>query len=172
MLFKEFDDLVKRIFLFLGSDSPSDAQKQEWFEDVKRIPSGAMRAIWENLKQRDGISRRTNVPKVVNEIYAKISTASGGDRGAVIAYDPVEDLRFPVGLMHKALSVLDVSGEESFVYYCDSVRMPRNDRERVRNKLNSIRFGDLDQVGKSAEKMATAARSAPNPQKAFDSVPF
>jgi hypothetical protein len=50
--------------------------------------------------------------------------------------------------------------------------MPRNDRERVRNKLNSIRFGDLDQVGKSAEKMATAARSAPNPQKAFDSVPF
>jgi hypothetical protein len=165
MLFKEFDDLVKRIFLFLGSDSPSDAQKQEWFEDVKRIPSGAIKAIWENLKQRDGISRRTNVPKVFNEIYAKISMANGGGRGDVMAYDPVEDFRFPVGLMHRALSVLDVSGDESFVYYCDSVRMPRNDRERVRNKLNSIRFGDLDRVGKSAEKNGDGGAICPKPAK-------
>lgn len=172
MMFQEFDDLVKRVFLFMGADLPTDAQKREWFEDVKRIPSGAIRVIWENMKQRDAISRRTNVPKVINEIYAKISTASGGDRSPMVAYDPVEDFRFPVGLMHKALSILYNSGDVAFVYYCDSVRMPRNDRDRVRNKFNSIRSGDLDQVGKSAEKMATAARSAASPQKLLEEVPF
>ncbi len=172
MMFQEFDDLVKRIFLFMGADLPTDSQKREWFEDVKRIPSGAIRGIWENLKQRDAISRRTNVPKVINEIYAKISTAGGGDRAPVVAYDPVEDFRFPVGLMHKALSVLDNSGDVAFVYFCDSVRMPSNDRDRVRNKFNSIRSVEIDQAGKAAEKMATAARSAPNPQKVFDPIPF
>lgn len=174
MLFQEFDDLIKRIFLFLGSDVPTDAQKREWFEDVKRIPTGALRAIWENLKQRDGISRRTNVPKVINEIYAKISTAGGSDRSPLVAYDLVEDFRFPVGLMHKALNILQNSGEVAFVYFCDSVRMPKNDRERVRNKAAAIRSADGEEirVALAAEKMATAARSAQNPQKLLEEVPF
>lgn len=174
MLFQEFDDLIKRVFLFMGSDVPTDAQKREWFEDVKRIPTGAIRGIWENLKQRDAISRRTNVPKVINEIYAKISTAGGSDRAPVVDYDPVEDFRFPVGLMHKALSILQNSGDAAFVYYCDTVRMPRNDRDRVRCKFNAIRSADIEigRVGSEAEKMATAARSAPNPQKLLDVVPF
>lgn len=173
MLFQEFDELVKRIFLFLGSESPTDAQKREWFEDVKRIPSGALRGIWENLKQRDGISRRTNVPKVINEIYSKISTASC-DRSSIVNYDPVEDLRFPVGLMHKALSILQNSGETSFAYYCESVRMPSTDRERVRNKLAAIRAADSEgiPVVKAIEKMATAGRSAQNPQKLLEPIPF
>lgn len=174
MLFQEFDDLVKRIFLFLGSDVPTDAQKREWFEDVKRIPTGAIRAIWDNLKQRDGISRRTNVPKVINEIYAKISTAGGSDRAPVVAYDPIEDFRFPVGLMHKALSILQNSGEVAFVYFCDSVRMPKNDRERIRNKASAIRAADGEEirVALTIGKMATADRSAPNPQKLLDTIPF
>jgi hypothetical protein len=75
MMFQEFDDLVKRVFLFMGADLPTDAQKREWFEDVKRIPSGAIRGIWENLKQRDAISRRTNVPKVKKRIVYRMLRA-------------------------------------------------------------------------------------------------
>lgn len=174
MLFQEFDDLIKRVFLFMGSDVPTDAQKREWFEDVKRIPTVAIKGIWENLKQRDAISRRTNVPKVINEIYAKISSAGGDPRSPVVAYDMIEDFRFPVGLMHKALSILQNSGDVAFVYYCDTVRMPRNDRDRVRCKYDAIRAADGEEirVALTAEKMATAERSAPNPQKLLDTIPF
>ena len=48
-----------------------------------------------------------------------------------LEYDRVEDLRFPVRRLLKAFQILTKHGKQSFVNYCDSVKMPLNDRERV-----------------------------------------
>lgn len=76
-----------------------------------------------------------NLVKSVNDLYWQtIPQAS-----RPVRYDPVEDYRFPVTLMHVAYGILDVKGPESFTDYCDSVHMPKNDRERVRYKLTIVR---------------------------------
>lgn len=173
MNFKEFEDLIGKIFLFLGADVPTAAQKQEWFPDVKHIPTQALTKVWNELKQRDGISRRTNVPKVINEIYSKIaSITSGMDHGQ--NYDPIEDMRFPVALMHRAFDVLERSGDSAFAYYCDSVRMPRNDRERVRNKFMVIKAAEKDKISMAAAmaSMGRVADRSENPKKMVELIPF
>lgn len=174
MNFKEFDDLVGKVFLFLGADKPNDTQKEFWFEEVKRIPGGAIPTIYAQLKMRDGVSRRTNIPKVINEIYGKISSAGGGSTIGAVRYDPVEDFRFPIGYMHKGLNVLIEEGELAFANFAEMVGMPKNDRDRVRGKMLAIRASDGGKVSaaEAFDRLARGGDRKENPKKLSEIVPF
>ena len=59
------------------------------------------------------------------------------------------ELEFPVSFLYKAYNILVEKGEYSFNRYCNSVNMPTEDRERVRNKENcSHKVSELtDEIG-------------------------
>ena len=56
----------------------------------------------------------------------------------LMRYDPVEDFDFPVEFLHDAFGILDKQGIKHFQAYCERMRMPAMDRERVIMKHRSV----------------------------------
>ena len=46
------------------------------------------------------------------------------------------DDQYPVHYLRTAFDILVDKGEDSFEKYCGAVNMPKEDRERVKNKFN------------------------------------
>ncbi len=153
----EFSEMIGRVFLYLGANRPSPAQLEAWHRDVKRIPAAAIPAIEELLKGRESISSKNNVPMIINQEYARL--ASNSSVPSMTVYDSIEDFRFPIVKMFHAYDILERGGEVEFARYCESVRMPRNDRERVRAKLRAVKAKTIPEdrareiVGKMAESI-------------------
>jgi len=53
-----------------------------------------------------------------------------------INYDKTEDRRFPIGKLWEGFRVLEKHGKNTFYNFCNTSRMPLNDRERVIQKYN------------------------------------
>jgi hypothetical protein len=141
MTFEEFDKLIGRIFTFFASDLPNQAQRDQWFAEVKRIPASAIPAIWSEFKTRDGVSRRSNIPKIMGEIHQKAAGVASPESGIAV-YNVDEDLRFPVALMVKAFNILEREGYPAYAAYSQAVRMPKSDRDRVENKFRVVRAAE------------------------------
>ena len=82
----------------------------------------------------------SNIVKAIRELYG--NWAHGGMHEGVIEYDRTEDLRFPVGIMHRAFNILYEQGYGPYHAYCDSVHMPKNDRDRVENKCRVVQSSE------------------------------
>ena len=82
----------------------------------------------------------SNIVKAIRELYG--NWAHGGMHEGVIEYDRTEDLRFPVGLMHRAFNILYEQGYGPFSAYCNAVHMPKNDRDRVENKCRVVQSNE------------------------------
>lgn len=59
-----------------------------------------------------------------------------------ITYDPIEDYRFPVGLMQRAFDIILEHGYTRYRAYCDATGMPQHDRDRVEFKAKVYREAD------------------------------
>ena len=112
---------------------PSDSQIKLWLDNVSHIPGQAVPNILQQLF-RDSDTMPRNLPRAFREIY---ETFPQQERPTF--YDPIEDLRFPVALMHKAFDILIKNGQTAFANYCDLVQMPASDRERVRFKAQVVK---------------------------------
>jgi hypothetical protein len=56
---------------------------------------------------------------------------------ARMAFDPVEDLRYPIDNLVVAMNILANRGKAPFENYCRQYRMPQKDQERVINKVRA-----------------------------------
>lgn len=123
-------NLVELYQYFKLSNLPDSKQIDLWHEDLKYIPDSALDGIFAILKSNDNVPR--NLPKAFKHAYG----TSG--KVVVINYDKDNDPRYPIENLWKGLSILEQQGDSAFNYYCESVKMPFQDRDRVRNKLNCI----------------------------------
>ena len=94
-----------------------------------------------------------------------------------IKYNQDDDVRFPVNMMQRAFHILQEKGYIDYVHYCDSVGMPKTDRDRVENKYRICQSHDegkfsLPLVGNSVNKH----RKGPDIQRVkesfVDEIPF
>jgi len=131
---KTWTAAVLKVFdFFRMAKLPSDSQIKLWLDNVSHIPGQAVPNILQQLF-RDSDTMPRNLPRAFREIY---ETFPQQERPTF--YDPVEDLRFPVALMHRAFDVLLQKGQIAFANYCDLVQMPAADRERVRYKAQVVK---------------------------------
>lgn len=72
----------------------------------------------------------SNFVKAVLSLYRDTSQFTP----QTVRYDPVEDLRFPIALMHKAFEILMEQGYRPYLAFCDAHGMPRKDRDRIEFK--------------------------------------
>ena len=107
------------------------SQIDSGYPHLERIPERA----WKELVAiaiRTWNSWPKNWVKNVEEVYAEWWRSQAIP--PLTQYDPVEDYRFPVQLLHKGLQVFQDRGPEAFNAFAGAVGMPRNDRDRVRCK--------------------------------------
>lgn len=68
----------------------------------------------------------------IHEVSTKLSQIEE----LFINYDKTEDQRFPVGKLWEGFRVLEKHGKDAFYSFCNSVRMPLNDRQRILGKFH------------------------------------
>ena len=121
--------ILKLYQYFRYSKLPDSEQIDVWYDELKYIPDSAVDGIFNELKTEDNIPR--NLPRAIKGIYGKFPKQSKN-----VAYDEYDDPRFPVEFLYTSLDILESKGNEKFIDYCRSVKMPAQDIERVRNKYN------------------------------------
>lgn len=107
------------------------------YQYLKHIPDECFRQMVPMAMQR-WERWPTNWAKAVLSLYRDTQR----DFSAVIAYDPVEDFRFPIGLMQKSFDILMEDGYPAFLRYAKAVKMPQNDQDRVEMKARVCRSGE------------------------------
>lgn len=134
----ELKFVLKKLWAYYQTAKlPSDEQVDMWTRNVGWIPAAASQAIVDSItKEFDNCPR--NIPKAMSAAYMQMPHNQSGHA----IYDQTEDFRFPISLMYRALEILTESGRDRFARYCEIVRMPLNDRERVLNKYHAITAGD------------------------------
>jgi len=123
--------VLKLYQYFRYSKLPESEQIDIWYDELKYIPDNAMDGIFNELKNNDNIPR--NLPRAMKAIYGKFPKQIKN-----IVYDEYDDPRFPIEFLYASLGILESKGEEKFIEYCRSVKMPAQDIERVKNKYNMI----------------------------------
>lgn len=120
---------------FRVASLPSKNQESRWFENVKHIPNHEVDQILNAIQNAcDNIPR--NIPKAFKEHRSQ----SGFKE--IIVYNKDDDIRFPVELMHRAFHILYDQGYGPYQAFCDSVHMPRTDRDRVENKCRVVKSNE------------------------------
>ena len=109
------------------------------YQFLKNIPDQAWLPLSQSAVQ-NWEKWPSNIVKAIREIYGNL--AHGGMHEGTIQYYPTEDLRFPVGLMQRAFKILYDQGYGPYSAYCDSIHMPRNDRDRVENKCRVVKSNE------------------------------
>lgn len=103
---------------------------------LEHIPERA----WKDMV-RIAIDKWTGWPfnwaKAVKEIYEEWRR-DVGISNQLANYDADDDPRFPVALLWEAFWILKKQGYPQYRTFCDSWRMPKNDRARVENKHRVI----------------------------------
>lgn len=132
---------IVKVFKYYRIDKlPSDDQLKMWFDGVKFIPNHTIDVLINDLfNEHDTLPR--NLPKALRQQYSKMPQTK-----RPVQYDPIEDTRYPVSMMHTAFNILETKGNVEFVKYCESTNMPRNDRDRVRYKYRIIREGQQPEL--------------------------
>jgi hypothetical protein len=123
---EDLKEAINELYCFFQFKKSVDEDVVDiWLKKVKPIPVASIPWIIDRIQELESFPR--NLPMSMWSFYSafKRETGSGGE------YDPVEDLRFPVGKMETAFRILEGSGETSFINYCNTHKMPSNDRERV-----------------------------------------
>lgn len=79
-----------------------------------------------NRVMRKVLHERDFFPKLyeIKPLFAELETLPN-------TYDEIEDFDFPLDKLHTGLGILRRKGYERFAAYCERVRMPQNDRQRV-----------------------------------------
>ena len=150
------------------------------YDFLKHIPPQAFEPMVKlAVDQWDSWPR--NWSKAVKNIY-EVWRSDAGRGGGLIQYDKIEDHRYPIELMQKALTIYEEQGNGKFVEFCDSTHMPENDRDRVRFKhevrvnpvvREQLRLKIQDMRKKMGMKIMPFAKETPRKPKYFeDEVPF
>lgn len=130
MNIETWSDAVGKVFNYFekSSKTPTASLIRLWFDQVKHIPSSAVPGVIDGIfRNHDRLPY--NLPKSFADQYGL-----PGSIEKQIVYDPVEDMRFPVGLMQRAFEILDAHGYNKYIAYCNVVHMPQKDRDRVEYK--------------------------------------
>jgi len=114
------------------SKLPNDKSIDVWFRKVEKIPEKAVDHIIDYITDME--SKPRNMAVAFCSGYSNFCRENPNQRN--IAYDAFDDPRFPIDFLWKAYRILKDGGEESFLRYCQSVGMPQQDIERVRNKYH------------------------------------
>ena len=145
------------------------------FKFLEHIPSNAWPDMVRIAIERwDGWPR--NWVKAVKDVYESWRRDAQFGEG-IIKYNKDDDVRFPVNLMQRAFRILQEQGYIDYVHYCDSVGMPRTDRERVENKHRICQSHDegkfsLPLVGNSVNKNRKGPEIHKVKESFVDEIPF
>ena len=133
---RTWDAAILKLFEFFRVEKlPTKKQQDLWFQFVKHIGNNEVDEIISGITS-DYDSLPRNISKAFIEHRPSKSYTS-----RQVQYDPIEDFRFPVGLMQKSLDVLLNQGFTAYNAYALSVKMPQKDRDRVEYKAQIIRQG-------------------------------
>lgn len=156
--------VIKLYEFYRARPMPSDSQLAYWWEQVSDIPDSALGQCIE-IVTRENKRLPDNIPLAIREAYARLPKTAGILR----CYDPVEDLRFPVGLLHEGLRVLRCDGQEAFARYAKRVGMPSCDQDRVRVKLRVQQGAERDHLANLRKTLRQIGK--PMPKEELDAAP-
>jgi len=123
-----FRSNIKKIYTYFRYDKlPTQEQIDLWFESLSYIPDSSLNDIFKNLQQNENLPR--NLPRAFKEAYQMSPKNINYER-----YDKYDDPQYPIENLWQALRVYIRQGQDGFMQYCRSVRMPLQDIERVQNK--------------------------------------
>lgn len=125
----QFKQMIEDLYLhFRFKESPKSEIMQMWYSDLSYIPYESYDNIAYEIRQEDNLPR--NLPKKIKSIYSKISKKFP----IYVEYNKYEDDRFPVALLEKGVEKLRKYGMHTFWEFCEEVKMPFCDRNRVISK--------------------------------------
>lgn len=78
----------------------------------------------------------------IHEVATKLSRLEE----LTVDYDKTEDQRFPIGKMWEGFRTLEKHGRDAFYNFCNNVKMPLNDRDRVVQKYRAAYSVDIDNL--------------------------
>ena len=126
---RNFRQAIEEIYgYFRYSTLPTELSIDRWYEKVKWIPDIKLATIVSAIENLDSLPR--NIPNLFIAKYKQLP-------GRKHKYDSIEDYRYPMDFLWKALDVLKDSGDQAFEKYCAEVQVPKNDIERVRCKFKA-----------------------------------
>jgi hypothetical protein len=96
-----------------------------WYvTEVKKYPVEIVKSTVRHFIEN--AERFPRLPEV-REQLERAQFSTHGARG----YDPIEDQNYPIHYLDQAYMHLVKGGKDTFKQFCDSIRMPREDRKRV-----------------------------------------
>jgi hypothetical protein len=145
------------------------------YKYLEHIPSNAWpEMVRIAVEKWDGWPR--NWAKAIKEVYEQWRR-DAQFTGGFIKYDKDDDIRFPVNLMQIAFQILDTKGYIVYSTYCDSVGMPKTDRDRVENKHRICKEHEehkykLPEIGHRANRKQPRDEIARLKESFTDQIPF
>lgn len=127
-----FTRLIADIYLYFDRKMPEKEQTDLWFDDLSFIPVGAIDRIKDHFKSLDKWPQNP-----MRQVRIGFSQYKGINKIAA-TYDKYDDPTFPMEFLWKGLDVLSQKGEATFLGYCEQVKMPAQDVERIKNKHGQV----------------------------------
>lgn len=126
-----FKETIQGLYeYFRLKESPLICTVNEWYLDVKWIPSSAVPNIIAEIRKRESLP--FNIPNLFISIYKNLPQKKKDD---------------DITTLCKALDVLKTQGEEAFRKHCDDIGMPAGDRAAVLQKFKcAYTYGDVKKL--------------------------
>ena len=125
-----FKETIRGLYeYFRLKDSPLRSTVDEWYLDVKWIPDHDVPKIIAEIRKKESLP--FNIPGLFIAIRSNLPQKKKKDDYT----------------LWKALDILKDQGEQAFRTYCDTVKMPVDDRDRVQAKFAcAYTYGDVQEV--------------------------
>ena len=124
--------MIADIYMWFDRKLPNQEKVELWHTDLKWMSEDCRETILNEFKAYDNLPR--NIPKCIRQAYHKLRKAKPKYR----EYDRYDDPTYPISHLWASLEILENKGDSEFLTFCQSVRMPKQDIERVRRKYNKI----------------------------------
>ena len=127
-----FKETIRGLYeYFRFKDAPLSDTLTVWYQKVKWIPDHAIPRIVDEIEKKESLPR--NLPNLIIAIYKSFPGTIKED--------------YSIAYLWKALDILRDQGEQAFRTYCETVKMPVDDRDRVQAKFRcAYTYGDVKEL--------------------------
>ena len=148
----QFESAFSTLVMYCRAKTTPDIDAQ-YHKRVRFYPFNALKESVEFM-----IDNRKPIPSSFpspNELSTACADWLNGHpeiRDTLMVYDQDEDLDFPIKKLWTAFDILTKHGGQRFNSYCQSVRMPRADKERIICKARTVANKGGDRILKAKLK--------------------
>lgn len=136
---EEFDQLFEQLVTYFKFKTTPQIDDQ-YFRAVNWYPKKIIEHTVEAWVT-DNRPVSSNFPSIKDftSHCAMILNSDHSLRHSISIYDKKDDYQFPIQFLHQGFEIIIKNGADAFNLFAEKVRMPANDRERVRSKAAIVR---------------------------------